>query len=79
MVVADHEDSWKDAWETALQEWREARAAFDEAQDPFIDFQALRLRAAEEKLSLLLRLMREHPEIAPKSLKARPRHTSADE
>ncbi|MGC8488934.1 MAG: hypothetical protein ACP5QO_12090 [Clostridia bacterium] len=63
--MAERPEPWRDAWHAALQEWREARAAFDEAEEPFIDFQALRLRAAEEKLSLLLRLMREQPDIHP--------------
>jgi len=65
VVRTDASTPWRDAWNDALREWREARAAFDEAEEPFVDFQALRLRAAEEKLSLLLRLIREHPETMP--------------
>lgn len=65
MVPTEPKEPWREAWEDALQEWQQARAAFEEAEDPFIDFQALRLRAAEEKLSLLLRLLREHPEMVP--------------
>jgi hypothetical protein len=78
VVPTEPKEPWRDAWEDALREWQQARATFEEAEDPFIDFHALRLRAAEEKLSLLLRLLREHPEMVPAPPKKRRSATSSD-
>jgi hypothetical protein len=44
-----------DQYQEALSEWQAATAAFDEADAEFIDYQILRLAAAEEKLAILLR------------------------
>lgn len=63
------------SYQAALNEWREAWEDFRWAEAPFIDYHVLKLRAAEEKLSLILRVMRE--DWPPTTVTTRPAPPSA--
>lgn len=54
-----------DEYHQALAEWQEATAAFDAADDAYVDYYAIRLTAAEQKLDMVLRLLKaEHTDAA---------------
>ena len=55
-----------DEYHQALAEWQSATAAFDAADDAYVDYYALRLTAAEHKLDMVLRQLKaEHTDAAP--------------
>ncbi len=55
-----------DEYHQALAEWHAATAAFDAADDAYVDYYTLRLTAAEHKLDMVLRLLKaEHTDAAP--------------
>ncbi len=47
-----------DEYHQALAEWQEATAAFDAADDAYVDYYAMRLTAAEHKLDLVVRQLK---------------------
>lgn len=47
-----------DQYQEALTEWQDAAQAFNLADGEFIDYQIMRLNAAEQKLAILLRQVR---------------------
>lgn len=50
-----------DEYHAALSEWQDAASAFDTADDAFVDYYTMRLTAAEQKLDMVLRLMKAEP------------------
>jgi hypothetical protein len=50
--------SWEEQFRQALAEWRTALDGFNYADADFIDYQVLRLYAAEQKLAVILRQVR---------------------
>jgi len=48
-----------DEYQEALSEWQDAAQAFNLADSEFIDYQIMRLNAAEQKLAILLRQVRQ--------------------
>ncbi len=54
-----------DEYHHALAEWQDATAAFEAAEDAYVDYYTMRLTAAEHKLDMVLRLLKgEHPDAA---------------
>lgn len=47
--------NWKQSFDRALDEWRAAEEAFQQADPDFCDYHIYRLQAAEEKLGLIIR------------------------
>ncbi|MDA8198245.1 MAG: hypothetical protein M0Z54_02275 [Thermaerobacter sp.] len=54
-----------DEYHQALAEWQNATAAFEAADDAYVDYYTLRLTAAEHKLDMVLRMLKaQHTEPA---------------
>jgi hypothetical protein len=51
-------EQWESLFEQALAEWRTALDGFNYADGEFIDYQILKLYAAEQKLALILRQLK---------------------
>ena len=50
--------TWEEEFTAALGEWRAALDGFNYAEPEFVDYQVLRLYAAEQKLRLIIRQAR---------------------
>jgi hypothetical protein len=53
--------TWHQELRAALAEWQAAQDAFNAAEPAFVDYQILRLDAAEEKLRVILRQAQQAP------------------
>lgn len=63
--------NWKQSFDRALDEWRAAEEAFQQADPDFCDYHIYRLQAAEEKLGLIIRQAKSAYGLDSKKLPAR--------
>jgi hypothetical protein len=51
--------AWEEQYRAALDEWQRALDAFNAADGDFVDYSVLRLYAAEQRLAVVLRQLRQ--------------------